>query len=152
MLFISSKKLFSFWRYSNVCNFCPSFPHFQTCPQISFLLTRVLHGLHMCLRGGVKYLRFNISGRVFSIRQLWIACYATVTNPIWQLLALCDSYEPYPTVINAMWQLPALSDSYQPYATVIGSMQQLWVLSDSYQLYTTVISPIRQLSALCDSC
>ena len=26
--FISSKKLFSFWRYSDFCNFFPSFPHF----------------------------------------------------------------------------------------------------------------------------
>ena len=25
---ISSKKLFSFWRYSNFCNFLPSFPHY----------------------------------------------------------------------------------------------------------------------------
>ena len=28
MLFISSKKLFSFSRYSNLCNFSSSFPHF----------------------------------------------------------------------------------------------------------------------------
>ena len=28
MFFISSKKLFSFSRYSNFCNFSPSFPHF----------------------------------------------------------------------------------------------------------------------------
>ena len=151
MLFISSIKLFLFWIYSNFCNFCPSFPRFQTCPQISFLLIRVLHGLHTCLRGVVKYLRFNISGRVFSIRQLWIACYATVTNPIRQLLALCDSYESYPTVISSMRQLWGLCDSYESYATVISSMRQLSVLSDSYQLYATVISPIRQLSALCDS-
>ena len=51
--------------------------------------------------------------------------FATVTNPIRQLIALCNSYEPYPTVINAMRQLSALSDSYQPYAAVIGSMRQL---------------------------
>ena len=61
----------------------------------------------------------------FGMRFLYptvMNCYATVTNPIRQLLALCNSYEPYPTVINAMRQLSALSDSYQPYATVIGSM------------------------------
>ena len=54
--------------------------------------------------------------------------YATVTNPIRQLLALCDSYEPYQsytTVISSMRQLLSLSNSYQPYATVIGPMQQL---------------------------
>ena len=28
VFFISSKKLFSFWKYSNFCNFFPSFPHF----------------------------------------------------------------------------------------------------------------------------
>ena len=28
MFFISSKKLFSFSRYSDFCNFFPSFPHF----------------------------------------------------------------------------------------------------------------------------
>ena len=28
MFFISSKKLFSFSRYPNICNFSPSFPHF----------------------------------------------------------------------------------------------------------------------------
>ena len=28
MFFISSKKLFSFSRYSSLCNFFPSFPHF----------------------------------------------------------------------------------------------------------------------------
>ena len=71
--------------------------------------------------------------------------YATVTNPIRQLLALCDSYEPYPTVINAMRQLSALSDSYQSYTTVISSMRQLLALSDSYQPYATVIGPMRQL-------
>ena len=91
-------------------------------------------------------------------------CYATVTNPIRQLLTLRDSYEPYPAVINAMRQLLALSNSYQLYATVmalchsyqsyppvVSSMRQLPVLPSSYQLYATVISPIRQLLALCDS-
>ena len=29
VFFISSKKLFSFLRYLNVCNFFPSFPHFR---------------------------------------------------------------------------------------------------------------------------
>ena len=97
-------------------------------------------------------------------------CYATVTNPIRQLLALCDSYEPYPTVINASdnyqryWQLSVLYDSYQLYAAVISSIRQLSALchsnwpyatvmspTDSYRLYATVTSPIRQLLALCDS-
>ena len=71
--------------------------------------------------------------------------YATVTNPIPQLLGLCDSSEPYPTVINAMRQLSALSDSYQSYTTVISSMRQLLALSDSYQPNATVIGPMRQL-------
>ena len=31
MFFISSKKLFSFSRYSIFCNFSPSFPHFPDC-------------------------------------------------------------------------------------------------------------------------
>ena len=78
-------------------------------------------------------------------------CYATVTNPIRQLLALCDSYESYPTVISSMRQLQALCDSYQSYSTVISSMQQLSALCDSYQSYPTVISSMRQLSVPCDS-
>ena len=45
-------------------------------------------------------------------------CYATVTNPIRQLLALCDSYESYPTVISSMRQLWGLCDSYESYPTV----------------------------------
>ena len=72
-------------------------------------------------------------------------CYATVTNPIRQLLALCDSYKPYLTVLNSMRQLSALSDSYQPYAAVIDSMRQLLALSDSYQPYATVIGSMQQL-------
>ena len=72
-------------------------------------------------------------------------CYATVTNPIRQLLALCDNYESYPTVISSMRQLSVLCDSYELYATAMRSMRQLSALSDSYQLYATVISPIRQL-------
>ena len=78
-------------------------------------------------------------------------CYATVTNPIRQLLALCDSYESYPTVISSMRQLWGLCDSYESYATVISSMRQLSVLSNSYGLYATVMRSMRQLSALSDS-
>ena len=99
--------------------------------------------LHMCLRGGINYPRFNISGRVFSTDSYEFLCdsdkpYSTVTSSMRQLWTL-------PTVINAMRQLSALSDSYQSYTTVISSMRQLLALSDSYQPYATVIGPMRQL-------
>ena len=78
-------------------------------------------------------------------------CYATVTNPIRQLLALCNSYEPYQTVINAMRQLLALSHSSWLYATVTSPIRQLSALCNSYQSYLPVISSMRQLSVLSDS-
>ena len=92
--------------------------------------------LHMCLRGGINYPRFNISGRVFSTNSYEF---------------LCDSDKPYSTVTSSMRQLWTLSDSYQCYATIISAIWQLSVLYDSYQLYAAVISSIRQLSALCHS-
>ena len=79
--------------------------------------------LHMCLRGGINYPRFNISGRVFSTDSYEF---------------LCDSDKPYSTVTKL-------------YATVMNPIRQLSMLCDNYQRYLTVISPIRQLSALCGS-